>query len=307
MARAPKVTWERVEALIKSGHGTSFDESYAPLLQIKRWNPSPMSVQVLKPVPPFKRKCHFFSHSEWYLALLFSWLGTHIREQFPIWPWPHQHPEYGKRPDVDATLPWSEGMEAICRDAGIKQGVFVGTDIPYIWTIDLCLTLPWVSDPAKACCLVSVKPLESERYLYVDPLGRGPEKLEGERRYAQELGVPYFVGDRSLYAGPLFAQLEYLAEAASLPRNHPWSATLNRFLDAQGNEIASYPLCDVRDRLRKDYHATAEQATFLLNHILWNQLVDSDLSMPVKTSLPPRPGGRRLQVALRASIQGDFQ
>jgi len=195
-------------------------------------------------------------------------------------------------------------MEAICMEAGIKHGVFVGTNIPYVWTIDLCLTMPWIDDRTKASCLVSVKPLESERYLYVDPLDRGPEKLEGERRYAQDLGIPYFVGDRSLYPGPLFAQLEYLSEAARLPLNHPWSATLSRFLDTQGNDIASYPLCDVCDKLQKDYRATTEEATFLLNHILWNQLVDCDLSIQVKTSLPPRPGGRSLQTSIRSSIQG---
>lgn len=167
--------------------------------------------------------------------------------------------------------------------------------------------MPWVDDPTKTSCLVSVKPLESERYLYVDPLDRGPEKLEGERRYAQALGIPYFVGDRSLYPGSLFAQLEYLAEAAILPRNHPWYSTLNRFLDAHGGEIALNPLIEISERLRKDFHATAQQATFLLNHIQWNQYVDCDLSMPVKTSMPPRPGGRKLKKALRVSIQGDYQ
>ncbi len=307
MARAPKVTWDRVEALVKSGHGTGFGENYAALLQIKRWNPSPMSVQVLKSVPPFKRKCHFFSLSEWYLALLFSWIGAHVREQFPMWPWQHQHPEYDRNPEIDVMLPWSAGMQSVCRDMGIKHGFFVGTDIPYVWSMDLCLHLPWVKTHAKACCLVSVKPLESERYLYIDPLDRGPEKLEAERRYAEALGVPYFVGDRSLYPGPLFSQLEYLADAAVLPRNHPWFITLGHFLSKYGNDIFSYPLEDVRERLRVDFSATTEQSTFLLNHMLWNQIVDCDLSLPIKTSMPPRSGGRKLQEVLRASIQGGYQ
>ncbi|TNC99124.1 MAG: Uncharacterized protein FD121_362 [Gallionellaceae bacterium] len=307
MARVPKVTWEGIEGMINAGFGSGFGENYKSLLQIKRWNTSPVSVQVVKPVPPFKRKCHFFSLSEWYLALLFAWIGAHIREQFPMWPWQHQHPEYDRNPEVDATLPWSEGMQSICRDMGIKHGFFVGTDIPYIWTIDLCLHLPWIITPAKACCLVSVKPLESERYLYIDPLDRGPEKLEAERRYAQAIEVPYFLGDRSLYPGPLFAQLEYLADAAVLPCNHPWSATLGRFLSKYGTDISTYPLVDVSERLKVDYDATTEQAAFLLNHILWNQLVDCDLSLPIKTSLPPRPGGRNLQSAIRSSIQGGIK
>lgn len=304
MSRPPKVTWDRIQESLDAGAGYGFGESYVSPLQIKRWNPSPMSVQVVKALPQFKRKCHFFSHSEWLLALLFAWLGAHVREQFPAWPWAHPHPEYDRNPEVDASLPWSEGMEAICRDMGIRHGVFPGTDIPYLWTLDLCLHLPWVEIPAKACCLVSVKPLESERYLYIDPLDRGPEKLEAERRYARAIDVPYFVGDRSLYPGPLFAQLEYLSEAAVLPNSHPWSLTLNRFLSKDGLEAPRYPISEVRERLQVDYRAPLEEATFLLNHILWNQLIDCDLSILIKDSLPPREGGRRLQHALRTSLEG---
>ncbi len=307
MARPPKDTWNRLGDLIQAGMGAGLGEDYESTLQIKRWNPSPMSVQVLKPLPPFKRKCHFFSLSEWYLGLLFAWIGAHIREQFPMWPWLHQHPEYDRNPEFDATLPWSEGMQSVCRDMGIKHGYFVGTDIPYVWTMDLCLHLPWITTPAKACALVSVKPLESERYLYIDPLDRGPEKLEAERRYAQALDVPYFVGDRSLYPGPLFAQLEYLADAAVLPLTHPLSSILNRFLDSRGDEMSLYPLIEISERLQKDYRTTAEHGTFLLNHIQWNQIVDCDLSLPIKTSLPPRPGGRHLQAAIRSSIQRGIQ
>lgn len=304
MARHPKVTWERIWERLEAGAGCGFGENYVPLLQIKRWNPSPMSVQVAKSVPPFRRICHFFSHSEWLLALLFAWLGAHVREQFPAWPWAHPHPEYDRNPEVDATLPWSDGMEAICRDMGIKHGVFFGTDIPYIWTLDLCLHLPWVENPAKACCLVSVKPLESERYLYIDPLDRGPEKLEAERRYAQALGVPYFIGDRTLYPGPLLAQLEYLSEAAVLPDSHPLALTLNRFLSRHGREVSSNPIKDVTERLWKDYQATSEEATFLLNHMLWNQLIDCDLSVHINESFPPQEGGKLLKNALRLNLGG---
>lgn len=83
MARAPKVTWDRVATLIAAGHGSGLDEFYQPILQIKRWNTSPVSVQVVETLPPFRRRCHFFSYSEYHMALLFSWAGALIREQFP--------------------------------------------------------------------------------------------------------------------------------------------------------------------------------------------------------------------------------
>ena len=304
MGRGPKVTWESVKNLIESGRGAGFGEGYRPLLEIRRWNPSPMSVQVVKPLPPFKRKCHFFSHSEWYLALLLSWLGATIREQFPMWPWAHPHPEYGRNIENDRYLPWSGGMQEICRTMGIDHGVFVGTDIPYIWTIDLCLYMPWVNDPLKACCFVSVKALESEKYLCVDPLHRGVEKLEAERRYAMALGIPYFTGDRTLFPGKIFANLEYLAESAILPESHPWNSTLWRFLDKQSEDLFRYPLQEIKQRLSCDYGASEEEATFLVNHMLWHQLIDCDPSYPIKMTVPARPGGRKLQENIRRSLEG---
>lgn len=113
MARAPKVTWERLDDAIDAGHGTGHGETYKPMLEIKRWNPSPVSVQVRKALPPFERVCNFFSRSEWLLGLLFAWLGALIREQFPLWPWSHPHPAYGLNDDCDKDLLWSIGME--CR------------------------------------------------------------------------------------------------------------------------------------------------------------------------------------------------
>lgn len=304
MARAPKVTWKKVNEAIASGMGTGFGESYKPVLEIKRWNPSPMSVQVFKALPRFKRECHFFSHSEWYLGLLFSWVGAQIREQFPLWPGQHNHPEYSRYPEMDFILPKSVGMAEICRDAGIKHGTFVGSNIPYIWSIDLCAHMPWVSDLKKSTCLISVKPLTSEQYLYVDPLHRGTEKLECERRYANQLGINYFIGDRTLYPGPIFAQLEFLADAATLPATHPWSYTLNSFLNHHGDVLQNEPLQSIRERLITDYNCSPAQATFLKNHILWNQLIDCDLSVKLKESQPPKKGGLALIQAIRNSMAG---
>lgn len=304
MARSPKVTWKRVSDAIASGMGTGFGESYKPVLEIKRWNPSPMSVQVLKSLPQFKRKCHFFSHSEWYLGILFSWAGAHVREQFPLWPWHHHHPEYGRHPESDYALQKSVGMAEICIDAGIKHGTFVGTNIPYIWSMDLCLHMPWVPDIKKSTCLVSVKPLSSEKYLYVDPLQRGVEKLECERRYANQLGINYFVGDRSLYPGPIFSQLELYSDAAKLPIHHPWYHTLQSFLERHGDAAQNEPIENILGRLKTDYNCRPDQANFIKNHILWNQLVDCDISVNLKESLPPRKGGRALRQAIRNSLEG---
>lgn len=299
MARPPKVTWDRLREKIEAGHGFGHGEDYRSMIEIKRWNPSPVSVQVRKPVPPYRRVCHFLSRSEWLLALLFSWLGALIREQYPLWPWPHPHPNYGLNPDLDSTLPWSKGMEDVCACAGIRHGTFPGTRIPYIWTMDLVLTIPRGQGERPGCALVCIKPIGSERCLFIDPLDRGAEKLEAERRYAKSLRVPYFVSDRTLFPGDLLGQLEFLSSAAVLPESHPWWPTLQRFLDTHGPELASQPPLAWIERLQKDFRATKEQADFLIQHCLWNQVIDADLSRYVDFTKCPIPGGRQLRVDLR--------
>lgn len=307
MGRPPKVTDQYVSNFIASGHGSGFDENYQSMLEIKRWNPSPISVQVRKALPPFRRKCHFFSQSEWFIALLAAWTGALVREQYPLWPWHHHHPEFGRNFADDASLPRSVGMQAICSEAGIRHGVFVGTDIPYIWTIDLCLTLPWIAQPKRRSVLVSIKPLQADRYLYIDPLDRGPEKLEGERRYAMQLGVHYTVGDASLYPTELFAQLESMVDAAYLPSKHPLQTVLKDFLDTRCDRLNQESLVDTLHRLQRDWGLSLGRATFLLDHMLWHQMIDCDLSRPIRRSQPPLSGGRALRMALRNEFAGGKQ
>lgn len=155
---------------------------------------------------PFTRSgaVSFFLYSEFHMTLLFGWVGAWIREQSPALPWRHFHPEYGRNLQDDASLRKSLGMLQICRDAGIRRGTFVGINISYIWSFDLCLTLPWIESPGKRSVRVSIKPLEANRFQHVDPLDRGVEKLEGERRYAHQLGIGYLVADRSGYRREAF-------------------------------------------------------------------------------------------------------
>jgi hypothetical protein len=304
MARPPKVTQKRVDDAIAQGYGQGHGEKYKPFMQIKRWNPSPVSTQVRKAVPPFARACHFFSLSEWLLAILFSWIGALVREQYPAWPMRHPHPCYGLNPDTDSRLPWSPGMAEICRRIGISHGNFVGTNVLYVWTIDLMLTIPWAR-VGPGACMVSIKPIESERYLYIDPLDRGPEKLEAERRYASDLGIPYFIGDQTLYPRVLLGQLEWLANAASLPTTDPRRTLLQRFLQAHGPESQNYPLEETAIRLQKDLRLKTADADYLLQHCLWHQYIDVDISKRIDFRRCPAPGGRALRAAIRESLCRD--
>ncbi len=301
---APRTTVKLIRAYIADGRGLGHGELYRAFIQLMRWNASPVSVQTVGCVPPFRRRMHFLSRSEWLLGLLLAWIGCHVREQVPLWPWRARHPLYGYSKDVDDRLGWSDGTIALCSRLGVKHGTYVGTQIPYIWTIDLLATLAWLPAEQVTSTMVSVKPLKGELYTGdIDPIARGPEKLEVERQFALQLGIPYFVADRSLFPGDLLGQLELYSTAAFIPSHHRLTSVLATFLSEHGHALPSVPPIEWRDRLLADYHLRQDEADLAVHHILWHQYVDVDLRRELQMEDIVRPGGRALQAALRQAVQ----
>lgn len=303
MARAPKITWELLHHMIESGMGSGFGESYQPWIQIKRWNPSPVSTQVIEKLPPFKRSCHFLSKSEYDLALIFSWVGCEFREQFPLWPWPHPHPETGRDIANDKRLAQSSGLLDLCHDAGIKHGYFVGTAIPYIWTIDFAIYLPWVLDVTRSSCLVSVKPVANILNKKEDALDRTLEKLEIERRYADQIGANYHVGDHEAFPAMLISNLDLIHTAALIPSSHVAFNTKESFLDKHFDELIDAPLQFSIDVLTRDFGCNETTAALIQHHLLWHQVIDFDLSKPLSPIKSPSKGGIKLKAAIRKNLE----
>lgn len=301
---APKTTDRLLRSYVSEGRGFGHGEEYQPWIQLRRWNASPISVQTFGNVPPFRRKGSFLSRSEWLLALAFSWAGCYVREQIPIWPWPHMHPLYEQVHSANNDLPRSSGTLELCRRAGIKHGTFVGTSYPYIWTLDLCATLAWLPAEHQSCTLISVKPLSSELYSGdIDPIARGPEKLEIERQFARELMLPYFVADRSIYPGELLGNLEWLRNAAIIPTSHPIAIALNEFLQKHAHELHHYPPSEWKNIFQSDFMLTTEQADHATQHILWHQYIDVDLTRNINLDRVQRPGGLRLRDEIRGNLR----
>lgn len=303
MARAPKITWERLRHMIESGVGSGFGENYQPWIQIKRWNPSPVSTQVVKPLPPFKRPCHFLSKAEYSLALIFSWIGCEFREQFPLWPWPHPHPETGRNILVDTYLNESLGLIHLCDQAGIEHGNFIGTSIPYIWTIDFCLHLPWVTARSSSTCLVSVKPMNSMIAKVGNALDRTLEKLEIERRYTAEINAQYLIGDHKAFSSTLIGNLDRIHSCAHIPRTHKAYKIAQAFLDQNEHRLASEPSSYAYQTLMKSFGCDEKTAALIQNHLVWHQVIDCDLSKPLVADKPPTPGGRKLKVSIQKNLE----
>jgi len=126
------------------GFGAGRREHYNPWIRVRRALSSPVSnQQVLRP-PFIPRHLHLLSRLEGQFALLATYLGAlEIREQFPTHAESDIHPAFDPEyrfpiPNSDRVLP---GLLDIAREEGIDAGVYPGTEIPFVMTTDLVLTV----------------------------------------------------------------------------------------------------------------------------------------------------------------------
>ena len=301
MSCAPKITEKYLERCIQNGMGQGHGRTYLPWIQIKRWNPSSVSTQAIGGLPPyFRTRDSFMSRNEWRVALVLSWIASDVREQFPAWPWPHAHPLYGLNQELDLELTWSEGMQTICTEMGIRHGTYIGTSIPYIWTLDFVLTL--LVKNTYRCAVCSIKPIEDDRYLDPDPLDRAIEKLEAERRYCKQLKIPYSVTGCSRFNETMIANLEVFRGAAVVPMADRRYTILQTFLDNRLDMARMHPIGDWILWMRQDSGANYNQAIFVVQHIIWKQFIDIDLTQAFDMNRLLKPGGRALRKSLRKAL-----
>ena len=131
--RSGGMTYKKMYERIRLGYGLGQGPAYLPWLTIRRKNPSPKSNQVVSWMPPLERAAHYFARGEYHTALLLLWLGVRdLREQYPIWPIPHPHPLSDSTSKTAGNLPWSKGLLAIAKDAGIDHvGIPAHRDRPF--------------------------------------------------------------------------------------------------------------------------------------------------------------------------------
>lgn len=296
MSRRLKITWKKIEDWIKEGRGQGFGKSYRPWLKITRTTTSPMSIQKLQYDPLLNRQKNLLSKGEWSLALLYTWAGAEVREQYPMWPWRHRHPLDGMDTTSNWDWPHSRGLLDLCRAHGIDHGVWIGTKIPYIWTIDLALTVLKQDGTRPDCVFISVKPLNASYVAELDPLSRVAEKFEIERLYSKEMNIRHFIGDQTLFPGPLIPNLECLKGCATLS-NQPFLKEKRRlFIEKYSDELVDRPPLEWVNLIEQEFGCSFDHADRIVKNCLWTQVIDSDLSRKkLNMSEVPRPGGYKLR------------
>lgn len=303
-AADPRVmTLTKLASLIKLGLGKGRDADYAPWIRVRRRLTSKVSNLFVVPSVLYEaRGLHLLSGLEHRAALVAQWLGaTEIREQFPMWPDPHQHPLSGISADRDQALEALPGLLDIAREAGIRHGFYPKTTIPFVATSDLVLRIGQPPDDRLvfwACKPLAIM-LDAERR-------RTLERLELERRYAVAAGATSVVIDDSLFKRNVLAKnLDWLMPPHSELRLHNASTCLIDFAGRLDELIKALPIRDAVQVAGRKVGCDVELSKRLFRLAAWSGLIDINLREPILVTRFATLGGRKVRSELTRELLGE--
>ena len=309
-----QITETRLKNWIKAGRGQGFGTDYHPWIQITRQDfPSRGRSSIF--VNPFNGRQHYLL-SMIERAVLLQNLAhpmiIDIREQYPLWPWPHKSPlaeldEHNGIHDNDYERQ-SEGTSAVAKTIHFEHANFVGLDAPFIYTTDQLLTIlrPDGSQGLVALAIKSWSELKNGGI----PTGKGTlasrkkgrrnifRKLRLERTYWQSIGVPWLlVTDRQL--SPQVTQnLEWAISGKPRRIEEPHLADMNRLVWIW-QQIPQGGTCQSQLKAAaKKLELSQEATTQLFKLALLRNLLPLDLTQPVHLQLPlsPCPVGTKTHI-----------
>lgn len=296
-----KMTIKKLTALIQAGYGQGHFHRYKPWLRVTKRDYSPNSNIGHLHNAELARGHHYRSRAERSTIQLARWLGAvDAREAFPVWPWAHSHPGEGL-PGFDHA-PFHQGLLKTACDADIEHGLYPGTAIPYVATIDVMTT--WRVGDHHRLLAFENKPYEVA--FAPDPLSRAKERLELTRRYCLETGIDRLVLHGEMFPRELCVNLDMLEPAYTLHaqgqiRQSSAYQTLVDSMNADGYGTAPHELIQ---RLAPLVSLRPDQLWQMFNLALWHQDIDHDLALPLKTWMPLIKGGRARKAELLRSWLG---
>lgn len=296
------MTWPKLYELIKAGYGQGHGLAYKPWLRVTKGDYSPNSTIGHLPKP----ECHsnnFRSIGERDLTIVLQWIGAHdTRDNYPIWPWPHEHPLCGL-PGVQCQI--LRGLLEIARDSGIDHGTYPGTDLPYVASIDILSTWRTATNEWQ---LIAHDCKPREVAYAPDPLNRTKERLELLRRYCVEADILHQLAHPEELPSELVLNLDSL---------HPriTAATLDRVRVSPEYEIVveactrmgyDAPPYDILSSLEMGAALANGSLMSMFRLAVWTQDIDHDLSLPFETWHPLVRGGRQLKENLKRQWCGEL-
>jgi len=304
VAPSRRMTWKKLTHLISQGYGQGHQSLYKPWLHITKRTSSPVSNIGLLPAPDVGRIHHYLSAAEKTTILLLKWLGAHdIREQYPAWPWPHLHPLHGLHPSAnDTKLP---GLQDLANEMEIDHGRFIGTNIPYVATLDVLST--W-RDPDGTHRLIAheCKPAD---VLQQAANTRVRERLQLTGRYCREAQIPRVIFHAEHLPKHLSVNLDAVAPRVSRPQLAAMRSTApyRKLIESLEKYRETHTPAEILEQMR--HRLDIGQATMrdMLHAAIWSQDVDHDLSQPLELHSPLIPGGKTLWRHMHRQVLGDLK
>lgn len=299
-----KMTEKRLLDLVRSGYGQGHGRNYRAFLKNTRSAISKRGTQSSgKTLYAFDRACDFKSRQEKKIARALLWLGaSDVREQFPIWPMIHPHPLRGAPGSELMDLPDAPGLASIARQAGIRLGVFIGTDTPYVATIDYMVTVYRTKIPN----LVAVACKDRDVVMSDAPLSRPLERLELERLYCEQICVPHVIVDREVFGAQLLANLEWLMPDETTVCELSKDPSLDEFLTSIAKALILLPIDIAVEHVSTQFGWPATRGFTAFRYATWTQFLDIDLTQPILMTQMATGGGNQIRELLRQEIFGEI-
>lgn len=300
-----KMTLKKLEGWILEGRGVGTRDNYLPWIHPGKRDTSDRSNQSHVPMPTLKRHCDFLSRAERHTAHLCWWVGVEdVREQYPLWPWPHEHPS--QEVIVDKRWPEMPGMTEIARSAGIHLDSYSGLQVPTILSIDLFVTLPAHSERNRTIFGISCKP--AGQLSNSEACDRIRERLELDRRYCMTAELPHLVMHAETIPRSLVKNLDWLAPLRPLAAISAMAASseYQSFVERVSRTAYENPASDAATEASQGLGWSPGYAQFAMRTAMWRLDIDVDLLRPVSMASPLRPGGRALRSVIRQRLFGDM-
>ena len=296
-----KMTYEKLLEMAATGIGQGHRNAYRPFLDITRRNSTKKSTQsTAAALYGYKRKFAFYSRGEREIAQLLMWLGaSDVREQMPLWHVPHPHLLSGAESTEHLKLPKQPGLLYLAKEAGIDHGTFIGTDVPYVATLDLMATVPFSTGPKLAA--VSYKPIAKIKSASAtDAILR---RLELERLYCSYSEIHRTVLDRKMF-GAIIHNVAWLLPNAEVLARYSGDASFWKYRDALLNHVHSIPIRDAINVATEQVGWQKPKGNQAFRILAWRQLLDIDFREPIVMSYPAKPGGKIVRRELQKIIFG---
>lgn len=293
-----KMTLKKLAEMIADGRGLGMGDKYQPWEQITRSRASPFSNLNLIPVPHLTRLSHFLSRGEREFGLLLWWLGAEdVREQYPLWPWPHRQP-LDQISAGDPQMKPHPGMASVAKEAGISLRNYPGSPVPVVLSIDFIATIPPNVGPNR---LVGFSCKPRALYMRAASKDRLRERLELDRRYCLAADIPHHLVHPEQISRTLVVQLHSLAPIEPFAQLESFIASerYRIYLEHLRGMAYETPACQASHTAGAAVGWFVGEDQRALRIAIWYQHLDVDLTQPLHFTRPLRPGG----VVLREQLQ----